>query len=146
LSTITTTAQRAAAVLREALRGRRVALGRLVKGMEEALRPDLDSYTTEWRINPLLYAGLRHDAGQLPQGSSDLSGEKITENVHSNKINERREVPGAEMGGRATKQPPSRAEGGSPLTTRGGGDQKRSFFFASAPPAKTYTPDSEAFL
>jgi hypothetical protein len=31
-----------------------------------------EAYTTEWRLNPPLYAGLRHDATQLPQGSSDL--------------------------------------------------------------------------
>ena len=29
-----------------------------------------DTYTTEWRINPLLYEGLRYDASQLSQGSS----------------------------------------------------------------------------
>ena len=29
-----------------------------------------EAYTTEWRINPLLYEGLRYDASQLSQGSS----------------------------------------------------------------------------
>jgi hypothetical protein len=29
-----------------------------------------EAYMTEWRINPLLYKGLRYDASQLPQGSS----------------------------------------------------------------------------
>jgi hypothetical protein len=29
-----------------------------------------ETYTTEWRINPLLYEGLRYDASQLSQGSS----------------------------------------------------------------------------
>jgi hypothetical protein len=30
------------------------------------------AYTTEWRINPLLYEGLRYDASQLSQGSSTV--------------------------------------------------------------------------
>jgi hypothetical protein len=29
-----------------------------------------EAYTTEWRINPLLYEGLRYDASQLSRGSS----------------------------------------------------------------------------
>jgi hypothetical protein len=30
------------------------------------------AYTTEWRLNPLLYEGLRYDASQLSQGSSTV--------------------------------------------------------------------------
>jgi hypothetical protein len=33
------------------------------------------AYTTEWRINPLLYEGLRYDASQLSQGSSTVLAE-----------------------------------------------------------------------
>ncbi len=47
-----------------------------------------EAYITEWRINPLLYAELRRDYSQLPQGSPDLSPEKITENAHSNNMDE----------------------------------------------------------
>jgi hypothetical protein len=35
-----------------------------------------ESYTSEWRINPLLYEGLRYDASQLPQGSPTALTEK----------------------------------------------------------------------
>ena len=34
-----------------------------------------ETYTTEWRINPLLYKGLRYDIGQPSQGLSDLCSE-----------------------------------------------------------------------
>ena len=44
-----------------------------------------EAYTTEWSINPLLYAGLRHDATQLPQGSSDLLSGKLATDVKSGK-------------------------------------------------------------
>jgi hypothetical protein len=36
-----------------------------------------EAYVTEWRINPLLYKGLRYDASQLPQGSSSSQSDKI---------------------------------------------------------------------
>jgi hypothetical protein len=35
-----------------------------------------EAYTTEWRINPLLYEGLRYDASQLPKGPSAVMAEK----------------------------------------------------------------------
>jgi hypothetical protein len=34
-----------------------------------------EMYTTEWRINPLLYEGLRYDTGQPSWGLSDPSSE-----------------------------------------------------------------------
>jgi hypothetical protein len=36
-----------------------------------------ETYVTEWRINPLLYKGLRYDASQLPQGSSSSQSDNI---------------------------------------------------------------------
>jgi hypothetical protein len=38
-----------------------------------------EKYTTEWRINPLLYEGLRYDAGQLTPGPSepDVAASKV---------------------------------------------------------------------
>ena len=35
-----------------------------------------EANTTEWRINPLLYEGLRYDASQLPQGSPTVMPEE----------------------------------------------------------------------
>ena len=35
-----------------------------------------ETYTTEWRMNPLLYEGLRYDANQLPQLAPTLLPEK----------------------------------------------------------------------
>jgi hypothetical protein len=34
-----------------------------------------EAYTTEWRINPLLYEGLRYDAGQLSTSEGRTEGE-----------------------------------------------------------------------
>ena len=47
-----------------------------------------EACTSEWRINPLLYEGLRYGDSQLPQGSSDLSPEQVTQNANINKPNE----------------------------------------------------------
>ncbi len=44
-----------------------------------------ETYTTKWRLNLLLYAGLRHDGSQLPQGSSDLLSGKIATDAKSSK-------------------------------------------------------------
>lgn len=44
-----------------------------------------ETYTTEWRINPLLYTGLRHDSSQLLQGPPGLSSEKIATDVKGGK-------------------------------------------------------------
>jgi hypothetical protein len=49
-----------------------------------------ETYETEWRTNPLLYEGLRHDASQLPANTSHLSPQKITESA---KIDEASESP-----------------------------------------------------
>ena len=35
-----------------------------------------EAYSTEWRINPLLFEGLRYDASQLLQGSPAVMPEK----------------------------------------------------------------------
>jgi hypothetical protein len=42
-----------------------------------------EPYATEWRINPLLYKGLRYDASQLSQGSSSQLPEKIPTDARS---------------------------------------------------------------
>jgi hypothetical protein len=52
------------------------------KGLHEGIAVNVsykdlteEAYTTEWRINPLLYEGLRYDTSQLPGGSlSDETG------------------------------------------------------------------------
>jgi hypothetical protein len=36
-----------------------------------------EAYVTEWRINPLLYKGLRYDASQLPQVTLSSQPDKI---------------------------------------------------------------------
>jgi hypothetical protein len=53
-----------------------------------------ETYTTEWRINPLLYKGLRYDIGQPSQGLSDL----CSENEKGGKQAKRREAPATETG------------------------------------------------
>jgi hypothetical protein len=50
-----------------------------------------EEYATEWRINPLLYEGLRYDAEQLTQGSS-------VPGVSTSKV-------GGEHGNRAVERP-----------------------------------------
>jgi hypothetical protein len=53
-----------------------------------------ETYTTEWRINPLLYEGLRHDTSRLAKNSSDLSPQqKITESAKSDEANEPPKAP-----------------------------------------------------
>lgn len=60
----------AAAELREALRGRRAALDRIVEGMEAALRPDLDSARAAAILRALcraeLYRELVEESGWSP--------------------------------------------------------------------------------
>jgi hypothetical protein len=47
-----------------------------------------ETYETEWRINPLLYEGLRHDASRPSQGSSGPLPERVTEDAKSGKTSE----------------------------------------------------------
>jgi hypothetical protein len=47
-----------------------------------------ETYETEWRINPLLYKGLRHDVSMPSQGSSGPLSEKVTEDAKSGKASE----------------------------------------------------------
>ena len=58
-----------------------------------------ESYTTEWRINPLLYEGLRYDAGQLPQLAPGLLPEKIPADARSEKTSGSPRVVPDEDGG-----------------------------------------------
>ncbi len=60
-----------------------------------------ETYETEWRINPLLYEGLRHDASQLPANSSHLSPQKITESAKSDETSEPPRIAGNEVGRRS---------------------------------------------
>ncbi len=64
---------------------------RLYEGMAVKVRyKDLpgEAYTTEWRINPLLYEGLRYDASQLPQLAPGLLPEKIPADAKSDKTSD----------------------------------------------------------
>ena len=47
-----------------------------------------EAYTTEWRINPLLYEGLRYDASQLAQLAPGLLPEKIPADAKSDKASD----------------------------------------------------------
>ena len=47
-----------------------------------------EAYATEWRINPLLYEGRRHDASRPSQGSSGPLPEKVTEDPKSGEASE----------------------------------------------------------
>lgn len=47
-----------------------------------------ETYETEWKINPLLYEGLRYDSSQLPQVSPGPSSERIAAEVESGKTSE----------------------------------------------------------
>ena len=62
-----------------------------------------EAYATEWRINPLLYEGLRHDTSQLPQGSLDLLSEKNPRDAKNSKTGESPEVTGTETSVEAPK-------------------------------------------
>ena len=57
-----------------------------------------ESYTTEWRINPLLYEGLRYDASQLPQLAPGHVPEKIPTGARSDKISDSPRGVGSEGG------------------------------------------------
>ena len=57
-----------------------------------------ETYATEWRINPLLYEGLRQDTGQLPQNSSDLSPQKFTESARGDEVSEPSRMAGNDDG------------------------------------------------
>jgi hypothetical protein len=37
-----------------------------------------EAFATEWKINPLLYEGLRYDLNQLPQAPSGRSPQKVS--------------------------------------------------------------------
>ncbi len=47
-----------------------------------------EAYTTEWKINPLLYEGLRYDASQLPQLPPGFLQEKIPADASSDKTSD----------------------------------------------------------
>ena len=47
-----------------------------------------EAYETEWRINPLLYEGLRHDVSRPSQGLSGPLPEKVTEDAKSGEASE----------------------------------------------------------
>lgn len=47
-----------------------------------------EAYVTKWRINPLLYEGLRYDATQLPQNSLSLLPEQTSESEKNPKTSE----------------------------------------------------------
>jgi len=81
------------------LRERELHEGIAVKVSYEDLAGE--TYATEWRINPLLYEGLRQDTSQLPHNSSDLSLQKITENAKSGKASEPSRVASNEAGRRS---------------------------------------------
>jgi hypothetical protein len=71
----------AAAELEEALRGRRSALDRIVEGMEEALRPDLDATRAAAILRSLcraeIYQELVEESGWSPDEYESWLGETL---------------------------------------------------------------------
>ena len=47
-----------------------------------------EAYATEWKINPLLYKGLRYDTSQLPRGTSSSQSDKIPADATSDRTGE----------------------------------------------------------
>ena len=81
------------------LRERELHEGIAVKVSYEDLAGE--TYATEWRINPLLYEGLRQDTSQLlPQTSSHLSPQKITEGAKNAEASEPPRIASNEDGRR----------------------------------------------